>query len=128
MIFDNQGVQTLKGNVVVVEDDDLMLSVLVEILEDMGGTCSGYVTADDALMGLLTRTSPVALVVTDYTLPGQLDGREFLMMVKARWPAIPILLTSGYGSEVIGDLPDGVAFLQKPWSVAQMTAAVNVLL
>ena len=128
MIVDTKGMASVIGKVIVVEDDDLMQAVVVEILSDLGGSCHAFVTADDALMSLLQSVEPPVLIVTDYTLPGQLDGREFALMVNKRWPAVPIVLTSGYGSEVVGELPGRMVFLQKPWSVDQMANAVTNLI
>jgi DNA-binding NtrC family response regulator len=124
MLASSQYLETIAGKVVVVEDDDLMQALMVEILTELGGSCTPFVTADDALMDLLKNDPPI-LVVTDFTLPGQLDGREFALMVNTRWPSIPVILTSGFGSEIAGKLPDNVMFLQKPWSVEQMVAAVS---
>lgn len=110
----------ITGNVVIVEDDDLMHRLMVDIFTDLGADCSAFFSADDALMHLIKVKSPCALLVTDFTLPGQLDGRELALMVHQRWPHIPVIVTTGYGSEVGNDLPPGIAFLRKPWSLEQM--------
>ncbi|WP_420865877.1 hypothetical protein, partial [Pseudomonas avellanae] len=70
---------------------------------------------------LLQSKTHCALLITDFTLPGQLDGKELAMMVHQRWPSTPILVTTGYGAEVSRGLPPGIAFLQKPWSADSTT-------
>lgn len=72
--------------------------------------------------------SKCVLLVTDYTLPGQLDGRELAFMVKQRWPEVPVIVTTGYGSEVGDHLPQGVAFLQKPWGIDLMVRTASGLM
>lgn len=68
----------------IVEDDDLMHRLMVGIFTDLGADCSAFFSADDALMHLIKVKSPCALLVTDFTLPGQLDGRELaLLMLQA---------------------------------------------
>lgn len=127
MIYDAHGVNVVTGKVVIIEDDELMSSILVEMLTDMGGSCVSFITADDALMNMLQDNTPCSLVVTDHTLPGQLSGHEFALMVKERWPTVPVVVTSGFGFNIVGELPAGAVFLPKPWSVQQMVEAVIFL-
>ncbi|EPM70746.1 response regulator receiver protein [Pseudomonas syringae pv. theae ICMP 3923] len=61
------------------------------------------------LIYLLQSKTHCALLITDFTLPGQLDGKELAMMVHQRWPSTPILVTTGYGAEVSRGLPPGIA-------------------
>jgi FixJ family two-component response regulator len=128
MIYDTRGVDVVSGKVIIVEDDELMSSILVDMLTDMGGSCISFVTADDALMHLLQDGASCSLVVTDHTLPGQLSGHDLAFMVKEKWPDVPVVLTSGFGFNVLGDLPLGIVFLEKPWSVEQMVEAVQTLI
>lgn len=128
MIVNTEGQDVLTGTVVIVEDDDLMQSLMVEIFTDLGATCLAFITADDGLMYLMQSQVPCSLVVTDYTLPGQLDGRELAFMVRERWPNVPVIVTTGYGIEVGNDLPERVAFLQKPWSIQLMIETVRGIL
>lgn len=125
MVVDPKDLTVLSGEVVIVEDDDLMQGILVEVFTDLGGTCVAFDTADDALMHLLQTRRPPEMLITDFTLPGQLDGRELALMVNQRWPELPILLISGYGAEIAGGLPKQIAFLQKPWSVEQLSNLVR---
>lgn len=104
--------ETISGSVVIVEDDPLMHRLIVEIFADLGADSIGFFSADEALMHLLQSKIPCALLITDFTLPGQLDGKELAMMVHQRWPSTPIIVTTGYRAEVSRDLPAGVAFLQ----------------
>jgi FixJ family two-component response regulator len=56
---------------------------------------------------------------------------RFLVQVTAFYPGIGLLFMSGYTSNVIahqGILDDGVAFIQKPFSMADMTAKVRDVL
>jgi DNA-binding NtrC family response regulator len=102
-----------------------MQSLLLEVFTELGGDCEAFIIADDALIHLLQANQAPALMVTDYTLPGQLDGRELALMVNQRWPTVPILLILGYGSEIAGGLPERIAFLQKPWSIEQLVNLVR---
>lgn len=126
MIVDPTDLTVLSGEVVIVEDDDLMQNILLEVFTDLGGKCAAFHTADDALMHLLEAKHPPEMLITDFTLPGQLDGRELALMVNQRWSNVPILLISGHGSEIVGGLPERITFLQKPWSIEQLVNFVRV--
>lgn len=120
--------ETMSGSVVIVEDDDLMHRLIVEIFTDLGADCTAFFTADEALIYLLQSKTPCALLITDFTLPGQLDGKELALMVHQRWPDTPVIVNTGYGAEVSLDLPQGIAFLQKPWSLEQMIQTARQML
>lgn len=128
MISDTKGCDSISGKVVIVEDDVLMQSILVDMFVDLGADCEAFMTADDALIHLMQSKVDCVLLVTDYTLPGQLDGKELACMVRQRWPEMPVIVTTGYGSEVGNDLPPRVAFLQKPWSIDLMVATASGLI
>lgn len=115
------------GKVVIVEDDDLMRSLVEDVFTDLGASCMSFITADDALMHLLQSKTPCTLLVTDFTLPGQLDGRELALMAHQRWPELPIIITTGFGPEVGNQLPEGIAFLRKPWSLELMIETAQTL-
>jgi CheY-like chemotaxis protein len=69
-------------------------------------------------------------VVLDLTLPG-IDGREVFAQIAARWPDLPVVFSTGHGGEA--DLArelsrDHVGFLQKPYEVAALLAAIERVL
>lgn len=128
MINDNHGYAAIAGKVVIVEDDALMQRILVEMFSDLGGECAAFLTADDALIDMMQSKIKCELLVTDYTLPGQLNGRELAIMVRQRWPGVPVIVTTGYGAEIGNELPVGVAFLQKPWSMDVMVRTASQLI
>ncbi|WP_050577202.1 response regulator [Pseudomonas cremoricolorata] len=114
--------------VLIVEDDALLQSILVEIFTDLGAQCEAFLTADDALIHLLQSQVTYNLIVTDYTLPGQLNGGDFVLMVRQRWTSVPVIMTTGLAVELGSVLPANVAFLQKPWSIEQIVATARQLL
>lgn len=121
------GILPIEGAVIVVEDDDTLRSVMTEIFTDTGARCIAFVTADDALMHMLSAADTNALVVADHGVPGQIKGAEFLSMVAQRWPGLPSILTSGYelGAYVV---LEGTVYLQKPWSIDVLVIAIAELL
>ena len=72
----------------------------------------------------------IDLPIADVVMPG-ISGRELATRLTARRQALRVLFISGYApNETVreGILEPGVAFLQKPFSPAQITARVAEIL
>lgn len=112
---------------VVIEDNSLLAELLSNHLEDrLCWTCRQFDNADDALVHLLQQQQAPGLVITDHLMPGQLRGGELAEMLLQRWPALPMVITSGYGYEITTALPEQVIFLQKPWTLDEVDSAVRL--
>ncbi|APQ11861.1 response regulator [Pseudomonas oryzihabitans] len=112
---------------VVIEDNALLAELLGQHLEErLGWTCVRFDNADDALVELLQKKEAPALVITDHLMPGQLRGGELAQMLLQRWPQLPMVITSGYGYEITTALPPQVIYLQKPWTLDEVDAAVRL--
>ncbi|MGF7243897.1 DNA-binding NtrC family response regulator [Pseudomonas oryzihabitans] len=67
----------------------------------------------------------IRLVVTDVRMPGLLDGHQLIRLITERWPALPVVVTSGFNGEQIRTLPQNACFLAKPWGIGQFTAVIQ---
>src|SRR3546814_3482192 len=71
----------------------------------------------------------VDLIISDVVMP-TMDGPAMVRAMRARRPDLPVLFMSGYAEEQLRqslDIDD-VAFLPKPFSVAQLAEAVSATL
>jgi len=79
-------------------------------------------------LSLLKEQGPVHIVLSDYRMPG-LNGVEFLLQVHQLWPRTVGILLSGYAdlSVVTSAMELDFIFrhLPKPWSRAELRAAIN---
>jgi DNA-binding NtrC family response regulator len=99
----------------IVEDDPDLRVLGAALLEE---TELRVVECEDAekAIGVLAREGEnVALVFADIRLPGLLDGVDLARQIKAVWPHISIIVTSGYSARRPETLPDNVAYMPKPW-------------
>ena len=74
--------------------------------------------------------SPIRLVITDVVMP-LMGGKVMAEWLKATYPDLKILFTSGYTDEAIshhGVLETGVEFLPKPYTPAGLARKVRRLL
>jgi CheY-like chemotaxis protein len=59
-------------------------------------------------------------------MPGGITGTELARKLRARFPELPILLTTGYSEQV--SATQGFPVLQKPYEMSALASAVNDLL
>ena len=110
--------------VLVVEDEAMVLSLAVEILENRGYHVLAASLPDDALILAKQHASPIDLLLTDVVMP-QMNGRELAEKLTELHPEIKVLYTSGYAQNVIahhGILDEGLHFIAKPYSLKTLAA------
>jgi DNA-binding response OmpR family regulator len=122
-----EGILPIHGEIIVIEDDPTLRILMVEIVEEIGAKASAFETADDALTYLLQAHDQCSLVIADHGVPGQIQGAEFIEMVRGKWPTISAILTSGYLLDS-ATVPPSTIYLHKPWSLDDLVIAVISLL
>ena len=108
--------------ILLVEDDPAVLRLTENRLAALGYTIITAETADDAY-DLLDRGTKADLLLTDLIMPGRLTGHDLARIVRARWPAVHVLLSSGYSEEMARktDLAQsGFPLLRKPYRQADL--------
>ena len=72
----------------------------------------------------------IDLLLTDVVMP-EMNGRELLEKLQSERPGIRCLFMSGYTANVIaqhGILKEGISFIAKPFSNAELVEAVRQVL
>jgi two-component system cell cycle sensor histidine kinase/response regulator CckA len=124
--------ETLQGSesILLVEDDEAVLSIGELILERSGYTVLTATNGDAALKLVNKVNHNVDLIVTDVVMPG-MSGKELADRIKAMIPEIPVLYLSGYTDDAIaqhGILDSGVEFLPKPFDREELLLKVREIL
>jgi two-component system NtrC family sensor kinase len=109
--------------VLLVEDNPQVSDVTVELIG-----CLGYrVISTDcaaAALAVLQSGQPVDLVFSDVVLPGDLDGFTLAQRIKEDYPAMAVLLATGYTNAARaakGDYP----ILRKPYQLSSLASAIR---
>ncbi|AEF23453.1 response regulator [Pseudomonas fulva] len=106
--------------IVIAEDERSIREMLVEIFEDEGHEVKAFPCADDAWEYLSSCDGQVDMVLTDFSMPGDIDGIFLAHLIRDRFPDLPIIISSGF----LGASTDfdglNVAVIPKPWSVSQL--------
>ncbi len=116
------------GTILLVEDEDMVRAVAERALTRAGYT---VVTAAQGEEGLerFAEMEKVDLVISDVVMP-TMDGPAMVRALRAKRPDLPVLFMSGYAEEQLRQSIniDDVAFLPKPFSVAQLAEATSAAL
>ncbi|HEV8632270.1 MAG TPA: response regulator, partial [Thermoanaerobaculia bacterium] len=83
-----------------------------------------------ALEAAALHEGPIDLILSDIVMPG-LSGPELAARVRALRPEVRIIYMSGYSDEAVaqhGALTEAAAFLQKPFSPANLIETVRRVL
>ena len=118
------GIRAL-GRILIVEDDELVAELAAGMLSELGFETMVAHSAKEAL-DRLTREERPKLVFSDIIMPGGITGIELAEKVRARFPELPILLTTGYSEEVGG--AHGFPVLQKPYELDSLAGALRRVL
>ena len=102
------------GTVLLVEDNADVAEVGAEFFRQLGYRVRSVVNAQAALAALRL-DGDVDLVFSDILMPGGMNGLELAREIGARFPAIPVLLTTGYSASAQDAVRHGVVVLQKPY-------------
>jgi DNA-binding response OmpR family regulator len=119
----------LRGNerILVVEDNQKVRTLTCRMLERLGYRVS---TAEDADRGRAiaeANRDHIDLLLTDVVMP-KMNGRELYDVLRRGRPDMKVLFMSGYPSNVIGHhgvLDAGVNFIQKPFTLRSLSAAIR---
>jgi two-component system, response regulator PdtaR len=98
--------------VLLVEDEPMVRALLAEELRNHGLSVVEAADADEA-WAYIQAGGLVDLVFSDVTMPGMMNGIELVRQVKAQYPQIKTILTSGYAGPV--NIAELGIFLPKPY-------------
>jgi DNA-binding response OmpR family regulator len=107
-----------------VEDEPAILQLGKTMLEELGYRVLTAERPEAAMRTAERHEGPIHLLITDVVMPG-MNGKDLSRRLLARNPGMSRLFVSGYTADVIahrGVLEDGVHFIQKPFTQADLAA------
>lgn len=117
-------------SILLVEDDENVRNFLEATLEEKQYKVFAYDSPTKALHELKEKKVQIDIIITDLVMP-DLTGVEFIEEVKNYLPDAKFIIISGYADNHVfnsGELPSNASFLQKPFSMKQLTLKINELI
>jgi two-component system cell cycle sensor histidine kinase/response regulator CckA len=118
---------TGQGTILLVEDEEGLRSLNARGLRSRGYSVIEASNGIEAMEALDEKNGAVDLVVSDVVMP-EMDGPTLLKEMRRRNPNLKIIFVSGYAEDAFEkSLPEKeqFAFLPKPFTLAQLVAAVK---
>ena len=120
------GTETL----LLVEDETAVRSSARRLLERQGYTVIEARHGADGLRIVEQGDQKIDLVLTDLVMP-EMGGRELVERLRARHPGLKVLFMSGYSQRAVtvdGTMPPATGFVEKPFTVEQLTQRLREIL
>lgn len=123
----------IRASIMVVDDQADIRRLLVALMEDAG---LGVTEAEDGAAALARLDTGMALdvLVTDFSMPGGMDGLRLLREARRRIPGLPAVLITGHvegaPSGALEEAASGGPFvaLRKPVSAQELLTCITQLL
>ena len=110
--------------ILAVDDDSLVLTNVVAMLEDLGHKVIDVSSGSRAL-DVIDADPSVDLVVTDQAMPG-MSGLQLIAAIQARRPTLPVILATGY-AELPPGIDRAIGRLAKPFTQRELADAVAAM-
>jgi PAS domain S-box-containing protein len=118
------------GEVLVIEDEDLVRNILVDILKTFGLKVHDAANGTEGIAVFRNSPARIELVILDLLMPG-LSGEQTLAALRTTKPDVRVLLISGYSEgDVLRRLEGAgrLAFLSKPFTRESLELKLRELL
>jgi CheY-like chemotaxis protein len=122
--------QNGSGTLLVVDDEPYVLKALTGILEGLGYHVIPANSGQKAIALFEREKDQIDAVLLDMIMP-DLSGRQVLARLRMIRPGIKVLLSSGYSLKGLGNDHEkeaGDGFIQKPYHIEQLAAALDEVL
>ncbi len=110
--------------ILLVEDDAAVRAVTESLLDELGCVVAAEPDGAAAFRRLQTGEA-FDLLLSDIVMPGGMNGVELAKLARARDPALPIVLTTGYAGDRFGDEAVDWPVLRKPFRAEQLAAVMR---
>jgi two-component system, cell cycle sensor histidine kinase and response regulator CckA len=124
------GTAANRERILVVEDEPMVRDIIARSLREHGYEVLQAADGREALELAGRQIRPPSLVIADVVMPG-MSGGQLAARLAERWPAVPVLFTSGYtGMDAVsrGLLEEGREFIAKPLDPDTLAQRVRQIL
>ena len=114
-----------RARVLLVEDHPDIARTTAELLRGLGCTVVTAVSGEEGLAVLGREAGALDAVLTDIVMPGALNGLALARQARERWPQLPVVLMTGYSSELESAVAEGYVVLPKPVDPGQLAQTLS---
>ena len=113
------------ANLLLVDDDDRLRSMLTETLQELGWNVTSASSGDEA-KELLEQGTAFHTMITDVRMPGTLDGVGLARFARANTNMKIVVISGFLGTDLNPVVSEQLgSFLAKPFSMTKLAAALE---
>ncbi len=119
-----------KGNILVVDDENVIRTVLVRMLQRMVFSVTAAQNGQEAIRIFQESSENFDLIIIDMLMP-VMDGKETFQILKSLDPNVRVLLATGYSMDKSAQelMSAGVlGYLHKPFNIQELSQKVRAVL
>ena len=126
---DDEQAPPLRGQetILLVEDEPALLEMATTMLQGQGYTVLAAASPSKAIRLAKENANKIHLLMTDVIMP-EMNGQDLAQALLLQYPHLKRLFMSGYTADAIanhGVLDEGMHFIQKPFSIHELTVKVR---
>ncbi len=116
--------------VLLVEDEPMILEIMAESLRNAGYEVVEAVDGAQAVALVADPPKKFSVLVTDFHMPGDLDGAQVAHRFRAASPGAPVVIATGRPDVVKPSWRDelGYVLLRKPYLASELVRMVGQVL
>lgn len=118
-------------NVLIVDDEASLLLTFQKAFERLKDRYKLFTAENGKKAVEILEAHPIDICVTDIRMP-VMDGFELLVVMNSRFPTVPVIVMSAYGSkelvEKLESIGGMIRFLDKPISIDRLLETINQVL
>ncbi len=116
---------TVRGRVMIIEDETIIAMDLEAIVADLGHDVTGIATTRDEAVALGRKTPP-DLILADIQLADESSGIDAVNDLLADFPDIPVIFITAFPERLLtGERLEPSFLIAKPFRPPQVTSAVS---
>ncbi len=115
--------------VLLVEDEPLIMEIMSESLRDSGYEVVEAADGPQAIAALAGLPGRIVVLVSDFHMPGGMDGAQLASKFRQASPGVPIVIATGRPDIAKRSMGDGFGYtlLCKPYRPSELAALVRKL-
>ena len=121
----------MKGRILIVDDEEMVLNTTSEMLGNMGYEVECVTDGSDAVESYLQSRStgaPFDIVILDITIPGGIGGKDAMRRLRAADPEVKVIVSSGYSNDPIMSRFNKYGFkgvIAKPYLIEELEEVIR---
>jgi CheY-like chemotaxis protein len=128
LMVENVKMESSKCTILIVDDEELIRSLVVTFLSKLGHSCLTAIDGGDALDKM--EGNKIDAVITDIKMPN-MDGITLTSEISIKYPGLPIMVMTAFDEEYSAGIAISAGareFIKKPFSLDEFAVRLHKMI